>query len=67
MKTIETERLSLRHFRERDAEALFNHLQRTVANCFVSLTLRDREAALADVSLSHFDIVHVKMTCIMSS
>ncbi|MBN8291818.1 GNAT family N-acetyltransferase [Rhodobacter sp. NTK016B] len=48
MNPIETERLVLRNFRREDADRLFAYLQAPVASCFLSLTLRDRDAAEAE-------------------
>ncbi len=45
MKVIETERLLLRRFTERDAADLFKYLHRPVASCFLSLALADIKAA----------------------
>ena len=48
MKPIETERLVLRNFRREDAEGLLAYLASPTASCFLSLTLRDMDAALAE-------------------
>ena len=48
MKLIETERLVLQNFRREDAEGLLAYLESPTASCFLSLTLRDLEAALAE-------------------
>ncbi|NIY96463.1 GNAT family N-acetyltransferase [Salipiger sp. HF18] len=48
MKPIETERLVLRNFRREDAGGLLAYLASPVASCFLSLTLRDMDAALAE-------------------
>lgn len=48
MKQIETERLILRDFRREDAGGLLAYLQSPTASCFLSLTLRDMDAALAE-------------------
>lgn len=49
MKTIQTERLTIRNFRVGDSEALFAYLQKPSASCFFSLKLADMEAAEAEV------------------
>ncbi|GAA4224061.1 RimJ/RimL family protein N-acetyltransferase [Sagittula marina] len=48
MKPIETDRLVLRNFRRKDAGGLLAYLKSPVASCFLSLTLRDTDAALAE-------------------
>ena len=48
MKPIKTERLVLRNFRREDAGELLAYLKSPVASCFLSLTLRDMDAALAE-------------------
>lgn len=48
MKPIETDRLVLRTFRRADAGQLFAYLKAPVASCFLSLTLRDMDAAVAE-------------------
>ncbi|MCO8146457.1 GNAT family N-acetyltransferase [Rhodovulum tesquicola] len=48
MKPIETDRLILRNFRREDAAGLLAYLESPVASCFLSLTLRDMDAALAE-------------------
>ena len=50
MTPIETDRLILRNFRRDDADRLFAYLKSPVASCFLSLTLRDREAAIAEAA-----------------
>lgn len=50
MQPVETERLILRNFREGDADALHAYLRSPVSGCFLSLTLADRDAALADAA-----------------
>ncbi len=49
MKTIQTDRLTIRNFRVGDAEALFAYLQKPSASCFFSLMLADLKAAEAEV------------------
>lgn len=48
METIETERLVLRQFNQRDAADLFEYLHEPVASCFLSLALSDIEDAERD-------------------
>lgn len=45
MEVIETERLVLRRFTERDAADLFEYLHEPVSSCFLSLALTDIAAA----------------------
>ena len=49
LKTIQTERLAIRNFREGDAEALFAYLREPIASCFFSLKLADLAAAESEV------------------
>ena len=49
MKTIQTDRLTLRNFRVGDAEALFDYLREPTASCFFSLKLADPAAAESEV------------------
>ena len=48
MTPIETDRLVLRTFRRDDASRLFAYLEAPVASCFLSLTLKDMDAAVAE-------------------
>lgn len=48
MTPIETDRLVLRNFRREDAAGLLAYLESPVASCFLSLTLRDMDAAMAE-------------------
>lgn len=50
MKTIETERLMLRPFRQGDAEDLFAYLHAPTASCFFSLRLADMAAAENEIA-----------------
>lgn len=45
MKSLETDRLILRNFRESDAAELFAYLKAPTASCFFSLKLADVTAA----------------------
>lgn len=45
MEVIETERLFLRRFAQRDAADLLEYLHQPVASCFLSLALKDIKAA----------------------
>ena len=49
MKTIQTDRLTIRNFRAGDAEALFDYLREPTASCFFSLKLADLAAAESEV------------------
>jgi RimJ/RimL family protein N-acetyltransferase len=49
LKTIQTDRLTIRNFREGDAEALFAYLREPTASCFFSLKLADLAAAEREV------------------
>ncbi len=49
MKTIQTDRLTIRNFRAGDGEALFAYLQKPSASCFFSLKLADLKAAETEV------------------
>lgn len=49
MEVIETERLVLRRFTQRDAADLFEYLHQPVASCFFSLALPDMRAAEREV------------------
>ncbi|MBB4123693.1 GNAT family protein [Martelella radicis] len=49
LKTIQTDRLSIRNFRVGDAETLFAYLREPVASCFFSLKLADLAAAEREV------------------
>lgn len=48
MNAIETERLVLRGFLPQDAAQLFEYLHRPTADCFLSLALKDIDAATAE-------------------
>lgn len=50
METIETDRLVLRPFAERDAADLYAYLHEPAASCFLSLALADMRAAALDVA-----------------
>lgn len=50
MQTIQTERLTLRKFRDGDAPALLAYLEAPTAGCFLSLKLADLAAAEIEVS-----------------
>ena len=49
MKTIQTERLTIRRFRVGDAQDLFDYLREPTASCFISLKLADLAAAEREV------------------
>lgn len=54
MKAIETDRLVLRRFTQRDAADLFEYLHEPIASCFLSLTLanmKDAEREAAERSM----------------
>lgn len=55
MQIIETERLTLRPFRQGDAADLFAYLQAPTASCFLSLRLADIAAAEAEVEKRALD------------
>lgn len=50
MEKIETERLVLRNFQKQDAAGLFEYLHEPVADCFLSLALKDVRQAKAEVA-----------------
>ncbi|WP_346899643.1 GNAT family N-acetyltransferase [uncultured Roseibium sp.] len=49
LKTIQTDRLTIRNFRVGDAEALFAYLREPAASCFFSLKLANLAAAESEV------------------
>ncbi|MFA6153170.1 GNAT family N-acetyltransferase [Mesorhizobium sp.] len=55
MQIVETERLTLRRFREGDAEDLFAYLRAPTATCFLSLKLADLAEAKAEVKKRALD------------
>lgn len=50
METIETNRLVLRPFTQRDAADLFEYLHKPVASCFLSLALADMKEAVHEAA-----------------
>lgn len=66
MKPIETDRLVLRNFRREDASGLFAYLQAPVASCFLSLTLRDMDAAIAEAERRSADDTQIAV-CLKES
>ncbi|MBN8934036.1 MAG: GNAT family N-acetyltransferase, partial [Rhizobium pusense] len=55
MQIIETDRLTMRRFREGDADDLFAYLRAPTATCFLSLKLADLAAAEAEVKKRALD------------
>ncbi|RRH69057.1 GNAT family N-acetyltransferase [Falsigemmobacter faecalis] len=66
MKPIETDRLILRNFRGEDAGGLLAYLESPVASCFLSLTLRDMEAAMAEADRRGADDTQIAV-CLRNS
>ena len=66
MEEIETERLVLRSFRKQDAVGLFEYLHEPVASCFLSLALKDINAAEAEAERRSGDDEHIAV-CLKAS
>ena len=66
MKPIETNRLVLRNFRREDAAELLAYLESPVASCFLSLTLRDMNAALSEADRRSMDDAQIAV-CLKDS
>jgi len=66
MNVIETDRLILRNFRQRDANDLFAYLRQPRSNCFASLSLADLNAARAEAEARSSSDEHIAV-CLRSS
>lgn len=66
MEKIETERLVLRNFRKHDADRLFGYLHEPVADCFLSLALKDMSEAEAEAGRRGGDDEHIAV-CLKDS
>ena len=66
MEIIETDRLVLRPFAERDAADLYAYLHAPVASCFLSLALADMQAAALEAARRSTDDTSIAV-CLRSS
>ena len=66
MDVVETDRLTLRNFRQGDAADLFAYLHHPRSSCFLSLKLEDLGAAKAEVAKRSRDDAHIAV-CLRSS
>lgn len=66
MDKIETDRLVLRNFQKDDAAGLFAYLLEPVANCFLSLALKDMSEAEAEAEKRSADDKHIAV-CLKGS
>lgn len=66
MEIIETDRLVLRRFAERDAADLYAYLHEPVASCFLSLATTDMRAAEREVTRRSTDVTSIAV-CLRTS